>query len=213
MRDNHSPEFSIGTGWKNVYRESLSSPAFEGRKEMKYLAQDGIERWFLVFAVPLLAADDTASQDESLLVLNDITEQRQQQERLQAHSGLASVGELASGVAHEINNPLAAIYGLSELLQMEELPPEADVYNRKIQDAVQRAAKVVQNLLSFARNSEPEKQYLEVTSVVDRALELKLHDLNIENIRVITSLFGARAVHHGGRTSNNTGDSEHINQR
>ena len=78
---------------------------------MMYIGRDGTERWFSVSAAPLLLEPDTGYEDEVLLVLNDITEQRQQQESFQERARLASVGQLASGVAHEINNPVAARYG------------------------------------------------------------------------------------------------------
>ena len=94
------------------------------------------------------------------------------------------MGELASGVAHEINNPLAAIHGISELLQMENWPDQVAEDAKKIQEAAQRAAKVVQNLLFFARKSEPEKRYLDLGNVVERALELKARDFELKNILV-----------------------------
>jgi len=173
-------------GLEECIHESLASSSGAGLKEMKYPTLDGTERWCLVSAVPLLVKNDAASENEILLVLNDITEQRRQQERLQEHSRLASVGELASGVAHEINNPLAAILGLSELIQMENSTPGITEDARKIQDAALRAAKVVQNLLSFARKSEPEKRHRDIASVVDRALLLKVSDLKLGNIQVTT---------------------------
>lgn len=173
-------------GIEEWIRESLASSSGEGQKEMRYTDQDGNERWFLVYAVPLQVDDDTAYEEEILLVLNDVTEQKQQQERLQGHSRLASVGELAAGVAHEINNPLAAILGLSELIQMENALPNVTEDARKIQEAAERAARIVQNLLSFARKQESAKGYLDVASVVDRAIELKSHDFRLNNINVTT---------------------------
>ncbi len=80
---------------------------------MSYRPQAGSERWLLVSAVQRLMSDQANARGESLLVLIDVTEQRQQQERMQENSRLASVGELADGVAHEIKNPLAAVLGLS----------------------------------------------------------------------------------------------------
>ena len=171
-------------GLEEVIRQSLASPADARKEEMRYLAEDGSERWVLVSAVPLLTVDEADPEEESLLVLNDITEQKWQQERMQEHSRLAAVGELAAGVAHEINNPLAAILGLSELIQMENLPSQVTEDARKIQEAAQRAAKIVQNLLSFARKHEPEKRYMDVASIVDRAIELKSHDFKLNNIGV-----------------------------
>ena len=171
-------------GLNEIIGESLSSRPEDALKEMKYLSYDGSERWMMVSAVPLLASDQADPGEESLLVFSDITEQKQQQERMEEHSRLASVGELAAGVAHEINNPLAAILGLSELIQMENSAPQAADDAKKIQDAAQRAAKIVQNLLFFARKHEPEKRYLEISTVVDRAIELKSHDLTVNNIQV-----------------------------
>ena len=171
-------------GMEEWIRDSLNSASGEEQKEVKYPEPEGIDRWFQAFAVPLRMEDDTVSEEEVLLVLNEVTEQKQQQERLQEHSRLASVGSLASGVAHEINNPLAAIHGLAELLQMDDWPAQVSEDARKIQEAAQRASRVVQNLLFFARKSEPEKRYLDIGQVVDRALELKSRDLELENIRI-----------------------------
>ncbi len=171
-------------GLEECIAESLSTPRSDGDREARYLAGNGVERWFSVSAVPLLAEDESETQDEILLVLNDITERKAQQERIQEQSRLASVGELASGVAHEINNPLAAIHGISELLQMDNWPDQVSEDARKIQEAAQRAAKVVQNLLFFARKSQPEKRYLDLAAVVGRALDLKARDFELKNISV-----------------------------
>jgi len=105
---------------------------------------------------------------------------------MQGHSRLASVGELAAGVAHEINNPLAAILGLSELIQMEDVAAGVTEDAKKIQEAAQRAARIVQNLLSFARKREPEKRSLDVASIMDHTIELKAHDIRLKDILVTT---------------------------
>ncbi len=171
-------------GLEECIVQSLASSGNEGDREAKYLTSNGVERWFSVSAVPLLAEDESATNDEIRLVLNDITERKAQQERIQEQSRLASAGELASGVAHEINNPLATIHGISELLQMENWPDQVSEDAKKIQEAAQRAAKVVQNLLFFPRKSEPEKRYLNLAYVVERALELKARDFELKNIVV-----------------------------
>ena len=174
----------VGLG--EIIRESTLSPIVDRQREMKHEAQDGSELWFAISAVPVVDKEHTDSGGEVLLVLNDITEQRRQQQRLQEQSRLASVGELAAGVAHEINNPLAAINGLSELLQMEDLPEHASEDVRKIQAAAKRAAKIVQNLLSFARKEAPEKLYLGVAAIVNQAAELKAYDFRLNNIEMTT---------------------------
>ncbi|MBC8282031.1 MAG: GAF domain-containing protein, partial [Chloroflexi bacterium] len=173
-------------GLDQIITESLLSNPEDRQKEMTYLAQDESERCLLVSVVPLLKSDQTDSGEESLLVLSDITEQRQQQEIMQGHSRLASVGELAAGVAHEINNPLAAILGLSELIQMENVADGITEDAKKIQDAAQRAARIVQNLLFFARKNEPERGYMVLSDIIDHSIELKAHDFRLNNIQVTT---------------------------
>ena len=172
----------VGLG--EIIRDLMSSPSGESPKEIRQLAQDGSEQSFLISAVPLLGNDKAINGEEILFVLNDITEQRQQQKRVREHFHLASVGQLVAGVAHEINNPLAAIIGLAEILQIEDLPENALEDARRIENAARRAAKIVQNLLFLARKDKPEKIYLHVWSIVERAMELKAHDFKLNNIQM-----------------------------
>ena len=106
------------------------------------------------------------------------------EERIRETSRLASLGELAAGVAHEINNPLTAIIGNSELLIDEELPPPTKHRIRRINAQAQRCARIVNSLLAFARREKPEKRYVDVRTVLERSLELKAHEFRVNNIRV-----------------------------
>ena len=106
---------------------------------------------------------------------------------LQETARLVSIGELAAGVAHEINNPLTIVVGFCELLLARQLPQPVEKHLQKIYSEAQRAAKIVHNLVSFARRREPEKQYMDVMSIVEQALELKSHDFKINNIQVTTN--------------------------
>ena len=118
-------------------------------------------------------------------IARDITERKAVEERLRETSRLISVGELAAGVAHEINNPLTIILGFSQLLSSRDLPEPMGDQIQRIYSEAQRTAKIVQNLLSFARRREPEKRYLAVTEILERALELKSHDFKMDaNIEV-----------------------------
>ena len=121
----------------------------------------------------------------NLWLYRDVTERRRQEERLRETSRLVSVGELAAGVAHEINNPLAVIAGTSELMLDRglELPPDPLV--ERIHYQADRASRIVQNLLSFARRSEPEKRYIDIREVLERALGIKVHEFRVSGIRVI----------------------------
>jgi two-component system NtrC family sensor kinase len=150
--------------------------------EMRYTPSDRAERWFVVSVTPL--PTEAEAEIEALLILNDVTEQKQQQEQLQETSRLASVGQLAAGVSHEINNPLTAVLGFSLLALNADLSREVRSDIERVHTQAERASKIVQNLLAFARKHEPDRQYLHVATVLDRALELKSYDFRTNNIEV-----------------------------
>jgi PAS domain S-box-containing protein len=121
-----------------------------------------------------------------LLVINDITEERQRQERLYLTDRLASVGEMASGVAHELNNPLTSIIGLSELLTKQNMPNEAKEDLTAIHSEAQRCAKIVKNLLTFARKHNVSREPVQITEVVKEVLKLRSYEHRANNISTET---------------------------
>lgn len=91
---------------------------------------------------------------------------------------LVSLGQLAAGAAHEINNPLAAILGFSDLLADDEtLPPKARGTASKIREQARRTKTLIGNLLSFARQVPPERTLLDINTVVTNAVQLRALDL------------------------------------
>ncbi|MBA7569004.1 Sensor histidine kinase TmoS [subsurface metagenome] len=125
----------------------------------------------------------------------DITERKEAEERekelqqeLYRSSRLASVGELAAGVAHQINNPLTGVLGFSQRLLRKSTDEEVSQGLRRIYTEAERAAKVVQNLLAFARRRQPNKQYSDINEILESALELRAYQLKTSNIEVITNL-------------------------
>lgn len=120
-------------------------------------------RWFRVSVARLREEKRRSSGGKNtLLVLSvdDIMEWRQTQEKIQENARLISLGEIIAGVAHELNNPLTSVVGFAQLL----LEREADTGSKRdleiIFNEAQRAAKVVRNLLSFARKYEAKKTWL-----------------------------------------------------
>jgi signal transduction histidine kinase len=126
---------------------------------------------------------------DKLVKLKEIEEKEKKlQEELNRSRRLASIGELAAGVAHEINNPLTGIIGFSERLMRKSTDEEISRDLGKIHSEAQRMAKVVENLLAFARRREPKKQYADVNDILQSSLELRAYELKTSNIEVVTNL-------------------------
>ncbi len=139
--------------------------------------------------VPRNGSNEFTSSESGrrLCVLHDVTESRRLQEQLLQSEKLAALGELTSGVAHELNNPLATVVGYAELLDLDRNLPEN--VRRKVttihQEAT-RASHIVQNLLAYARRSSPEKDFFSVSEVLQAAVEMRRYQLQTDDVRILT---------------------------
>ncbi|MGA7565779.1 MAG: GAF domain-containing protein [Terriglobales bacterium] len=107
---------------------------------------------------------------------------RRTQEQLLQSEKMSAVGQLISGVAHELNNPLTAILGYAQLLDGAGLDHQSADYVRKLFKQAQRTHRVVQNLLSFARQRKPQKQEVDLRKVLEESLTLREYDLKVNNV-------------------------------
>jgi len=114
--------------------------------------------------------------------------EKELQRELYLSSRLASIGELAAGVAHQINNPLTGVLGFSQRLLRKSTDEESTQDLEIIYKEAERAAKVVQSLLTFARRRQPRKQYSDINAILQSVLELRAYEMKTSNIEVITHL-------------------------
>ncbi len=123
-------------------------------------------------------------KDEVLIILDDVTNEREMKDRLYLTDRLASIGQMASGIAHEVNNPLTSIIALSQMLTNEDVPDNIKEDLKAIHSESRRVAAIVKNLLTFARKNTPTRQPTQINSVVEDALHLRAFDHTINDIRV-----------------------------
>ncbi len=134
-----------------------------------------------------------AATEQSIVVMvEDVTEQQALETQLVQSEKLAAVGQLVSGVAHELNNPLTSIAGLSEfLLEQKELGKKDRGHLQVIQEQAERAGRIVRNLLTFARKGAAERVPVDLNDVIRRTLALTSYDLKLKDIAVERELSGA----------------------
>ena len=131
-----------------------------------------------------------------LVVTRDITERKrieaeraELEKKAQVASRLASVGEMASGIAHEINNPLTGVIGFAQLLSdRKDLPEDVMDQLSVIQEGGQRVSSIVKRLLTFARQSKLERTYININDILENTLKLRSYALATGNIEIATRL-------------------------
>jgi len=132
--------------------------------------------------------DEQGSVASIILVMTDITDAEVLKANLMHAEKMASVGQLVSGVAHEVNNPLTAILGFADLLLQRDLDEGARKELQVIVHEAQRTKQIVQNLLSFARQTAPQRQSVNLNSILRRTLELRSYDLGRRGLEVVERL-------------------------
>ena len=152
----------------------------------------GEARYYRITKIPMRQDGRTISH--VITIGEDITEWRQAQQRLTETEKLAAVGQLAAGVMHEINNPLATILACCEALAFRTRdlePPDRqgyDEYLKIIDTEVQRCRRIVDSLLDFSRPKAGEMKPVDVNGVVDRTLFLLKHHTRFKRLAVIREL-------------------------
>lgn len=132
--------------------------------------------------------DSTGNLIYKIEHIRDVTVETLLREQLIQAEKLTSLGEILSGVAHELNNPLTGVIGYCELLCETVTDKELKEHVAKINDSALRCKKIIENLLSFARQRRIEKQYSNINELIRQAIEMKTYQLKVDNIDVVMDL-------------------------
>src|SRR5882762_9306957 len=148
----------------------------------------GEARYYRITKIPMRLDDDEISH--VITIGEDVTAWRQAQQRLTQTEKLAALGQLAAGVMHEINNPLATILACSEALDLRvaELPPEErqaqEEYIKIIDTEVQRCRRIVDGLLDFSRPKTGHKRPVDINAVIEQTLFLLKHHERFKRLSI-----------------------------
>ena len=152
----------------------------ESKLQVEFKLKMGVQERVIIADIIIM------QKNEVLAHFEDVTEEREMQERLSLTDRLASLGEMAAGIAHELNNPLTGVVAISQLLLESDVPAEIKDDLKAISSEGQRAASVVRNMLSFARSHTLSNQPVEINAIISQVLNLRTYEHRVSNIKVFT---------------------------
>ncbi|MFA5629010.1 MAG: ATP-binding protein [Dehalococcoidales bacterium] len=194
-----APQDVIGKHcYEIVHESSFPIPNCPQAKMLKDSQKTTIEvyhndfdEYFEVTVSPIKDADGVI--DGAVHIMRNITqvkkaeeEKRILQEKAEISGRLALVGEMAAGIAHEINNPLTGVIGFSDMLLEKDMPPDMKEHVKIIAESSHRVADIIKRLLTFSRQHKPMKTVANINSLIDNILHMRSYVLKSDNINVVT---------------------------
>jgi PAS domain S-box-containing protein len=165
-----------------LYHDVVSGKQAFASAEYGARHRDG--SWRTMRAAGSRLVDSEAKTSGIIISVRDITVERKLEQQVVQSERLAAMGAMIGGVAHELNNPLTAIMGVSELMQDTETNEVSRKQLAILQQQARRAAEIVQNLTYFSRPPAPGKSKINLVEVVERTLNLHAYSLRKNNIIV-----------------------------
>ncbi len=165
-----------------LYRDLTTGKRMFGCCDYNARHRDGSWRTMRASASPLFDAENKLSG--AIVSVRDITVEKKLEQQIIQSERLAAMGQMIGGFAHELNNPLTSILGMSELVQDSEAPEPVRKQMLVLQQQARRAAEIVQNLMYFSRPPAPGRTPIDLGELVQRTLHLHAYSLRKSNITV-----------------------------
>lgn len=170
-------------------RESLRT----GKIAVTEMKDPERNRFFSLKTAPIF--NNRKDVAKCVYLVRDITRRKESeakekllQQELNLTSRLASIGEIAAGITHEINNPLTSVIAFAQILAQKNVPEDLKEAVEVINDSAERIAGIVEKLLTFARRQKPEKEYTDINSVISGVIQMRSYEMRNNNVETITRL-------------------------
>lgn len=190
-----TPEALVGKYCYEVFphcvgRDSASCPHHQAMKAKEAVSveveEPSLGKTFHISCFPVF--EEGTNFKGMVHTVRDVTEQKVLRAQLLQTEKLAAIGQLISGVAHELNNPLTSVMGYAQLLQTADVSQAVKEDLRRIYKEAQRSAKIIENLLTFARKEKAERRYVDINQILRDTLKLRAYQLKVDNIESIAEL-------------------------
>jgi PAS domain S-box-containing protein len=167
---------------RGLFKKKIEAQGFVRDHELTLRKKDG------TYADCLMTATTRRDEGGSIIgyqgTIRDITEKKRMERQLIQAEKLSSLGGILSGVAHELNNPLTSIIGISQLIMRKSTSEDIRDKLETIHHESLRTSKIIQGLLAFAREHKPERKMISVNKIIEESYRLREYEFKVDNIAI-----------------------------